>query len=138
MESETLSILAKVLNTLIALVVVPIGLALRRRPSLHIPIMLSAFAVDVVNVFLVEIVARIHTHGAGAVEQGIRAFTGGDMAFIQKFHIAVSVLCILGYIVAVVTGLKLHYRGILRRTHRANAAVFLVTRLLSYVTSFWM
>ncbi|HVR74899.1 MAG TPA: hypothetical protein VMT52_11225 [Planctomycetota bacterium] len=138
MESETLSIVAKVLNTLIALIVLPIGLAYRRRPGVHIPIMLSAFAVDVVNVILVEVVARMHSSGAGAVEQGVRAFTGGEASFIQQFHIAVSVLCILGYVVAVVTGLKLHRRGILRRTHRANAAVFLLTRLLSYVTSFWM
>jgi len=50
----------------------------------------------------------------------------------------VSVLCILGYMVALGTGLRLLRRGKGRRAHRVNALVFIITRLSSYVTSFWM
>lgn len=120
----------------VGLIIIAAGLAYRFRPRVHIPVMLTAFALDVANVLLVEIYAR-KTAGRGAVEQGVSAFTGGGTA-LQQFHIVVSVLCILGYVVAAVTGTRLYRRGAGRRIHRANAVVFIVTRLSSFVTSFWM
>jgi Ca2+/H+ antiporter len=132
---EDLSLLTRGLNVA-GLCVIAVGLAYRFRPRRHIPLMLSAFVLDLTNVVLVEVYAR-QTAGRGAVEQGVSAFTSGGTA-LQQFHIAVSVLCILAYVVAVVTGTRLYRRNVGRQVHRANAVVFLATRLSSFITSFWM
>jgi predicted Na+-dependent transporter len=131
---DWIPLFSQTVNTVV-LGVLAVGLYLRHRPSVHIPLMLTSFVVDLGNVLLVEFYAR--TRGKGAVEQGIDSFTEGGR-FIEQFHILVSVLCILGYVVAVFTGRRLyrHQRG--RKAHKINAAVFVFTRLTSYVTSFWM
>lgn len=136
MDADLLSIASKSINTVIALAVLPFGLAMRRRPKVHIPVMLTAFGVDLANVLLVEYFARIQ-HGKGAVEQGVSAFTS-EGSFLARFHIMVSVLCVLGYVVAAITGTKLYRRGTGRKVHKANAVSFLFTRYASFVTSFWM
>ena len=136
MDDESLGLLTRVLNTAMLLVLAA-GLAYRFRPRVHIPLMLTAFAGDLVNVFLVEVYSRRTSEGTGAVEKGIGAFAG-ESDFLSRFHIIVSVLCILGYMVALATGLRLLRRGTGRRAHRTNALVFIITRLSSYVTSFWM
>jgi hypothetical protein len=136
LDNETLGLVTRVLNTA-ALLVIAAGLAARFRPRIHIPLMLVAFVADLVNVFLVEVYARRSTGGRGAVEQGIDAFIG-EAGLIQRVHIIVSVLSILGYVGAIATGTRLLRRGTGRRAHRVNAGLFLGTRLTSYVTSFWM
>ena len=136
MDADTLSIATKAINTVIALAVLPYGLANRRRPKVHIPVMLTAFGVDVINVLLVEYFARSR-HGKGAVEQGVAAFSGGG-TFLERFHIIVSLLCVLGYVVAGITGRRLYRRGRGRKVHKGNAVIFLFTRYASYITSFWM
>jgi hypothetical protein len=136
LELDTLSFLTRALNTAMV-VLIAIGLALRFRPRAHIPIMLVAFAVDLGNVILVEVYARRKNEGVGAVEKGLATMAEGQ-AVLPMVHIAVSALCLLGYAVAVITGIRLYRRGTGRRVHRANAVVFIVTRLASYVTSFWM
>jgi hypothetical protein len=123
------ALFSRTLNTAMVFVLA-LGLYLRHRPKLHIPLMLTAFAVDLTNVILIEV-------NRGAVEKAYESMTTGG-SFLFKFHVAVSVLCILGYVVAVITGTRLYRRGAWRGPHKANAAVFIVTRLSSYVTSFWM
>jgi hypothetical protein len=135
-DIENLSILTRSLNTAMVLVIA-IGLLVRFRPRAHIPIMLLAFAVDLGNVFLVEVVARQRNEGIGAVEKGISTMAEGE-AIIPMVHITVSALAIIGYVVAVITGIRLHRYGTGRRIHKANAAVFIFNRLASYITSFWM
>ena len=126
---------AKVLNTA-ALLVIGYGISVRRKPSVHIPVMLCAFAADTINVLLVEIYAR-STKGAGAVEQ-TAGLLGGSGSMLQYVHVSTSVLCLVGYVVAIFTGRRL-LKGVGGRgAHRVNAALFLATRLVSYVTSFWM
>jgi len=140
MNDETLSLLTRSLNTAMVLVLA-VGLYFRYRPKVHMPLMLTAFAVDLANVLIIEL-------GRGAVGQATEAFAAGD--YFSQFHVAVSALSIAGYVVAVVTGVKL-YRILttrapndparaqrLRRVHKFNAAIFVVTRLSSYATSFWM
>ena len=136
MNPETISTAAKVVNTAMV-ILIAYGLTQRRRPKVHIPVMLTAFAVDLVNVLIVELVARAKHQGEGAVEAGLKAMSGSG-TFLEQFHIIVSVLCIVGYVVALVTGTRLYRRWVGRTAHRANAGVFVVTRLASYVTSFWM
>ena len=127
-------VFSKTLNTAMV-AVLALGLYHRHRPRFHIPLMLTAFAVDLGNVLMIEVFAR--RRGKGAVEQGLDSLSGGGSTLL-RVHIAVSVLCILGYFVAVATGIRLYRRGEWRRAHKANAAVFILTRLSSYVTSFWM
>lgn len=120
---------SKAIN-IVMVCVLAYGLSQRHRPKVHIPVMLTAFIFDLANVLLIEF-------SRGAVEQGIKSFSESGH-FLEQFHITVSVLCIIGYVVAVITGTRLYRRGTGRRIHKANAAVFIVTRLSSFVTSFWM
>jgi hypothetical protein len=136
LDDESLGLLTRVLNTAMLLVLAA-GLLYRFRPRAHIPLMLTAFVGDLVNVFLVEVYSRRTSEGTGAVEKGIGAFAG-EADFLSRFHIIVSTLCILGYVAALATGIRLLRRGTGRRAHRVNAFIFIVTRLSSYVTSFWM
>ncbi|HLU50147.1 MAG TPA: hypothetical protein VK116_18750, partial [Planctomycetota bacterium] len=53
-------------------------------------------------------------------------------------HIIASILTIVGYVVATWSGFRLHRRGIGRRLHRANAWAFVVVRLVTYSTSFFV
>ena len=143
MTEETISILTRSLNIAVVFVLA-VGLLLRHRPKNHMPLMLTAFVVDLGNVLLIEL-------GRGAVEQALDAFTSG--VYFEAFHVTVSVLALVGYMVAVVSGMKL-YRASrsaagspaanperearLRQVHKVNAGIFIVMRLTSFVTSFWM
>ena len=133
---EAISFITKAINTIIALGVIPYGLLRRRRPEVHIPVMLTAFAVDLANVILIEVTGWL-TRNQGAVGKAMET-VAGEGEFLQKLHIIVSALCIVGYIVAIVTGTRLRRTGRARRVHLANACVFLIMRIASYATSFWM
>jgi formate-dependent nitrite reductase membrane component NrfD len=112
------------------LVLLAYGLVHRHRPRIHIPVMVSAFAIDVANVIFIEV-------RRSAVEKALQSVTtGGD--WLLKFHIAVSLLSVAGYLVALFTGLRLYRRGEGRQIHRANAIVFIVNRVLNYLTSFYV
>jgi len=104
------------------------GLWNRARPRIHIPVMVTCFVVDVLNVLVIEL-------SRGAVEKSIDEFSRGGVSLLG-FHIFVSVVALLAYGVAVVTGTRLYRKGVGRGFHRLNAAVFLVARLANYVTSF--
>jgi uncharacterized membrane protein YozB (DUF420 family) len=134
MDFDWIPTFSKSLNTAV-LLLLGVGLYLRRQPQRHIPIMLTSFGLDVANVLLIEVFAR--SRGKGAVEQGIDSMSGAGSG-IERFHIIVSIICILLYVVAVWSGLRLRRRGVGRKFHRVNAGFFLTTRLASYVTSFWM
>lgn len=121
----TISDLSKAVGT-IGIVIIAVGLRFRRRPRLHIPMMVAAFVIDVANVLVIEL-------NRGAVKQ---ALEGGE--FLLNFHVSVSVICVVCYVVALITGPMLLKRGTCRTAHKWNACVFIVTRLLNFVTSWWM
>jgi hypothetical protein len=107
-----------------------LGIYRRHTPRVHVPIMLVCFVLDLANVVFIEI-------GRGAVEHALStARSGGE--WILKFHIAVSILSLLGYGVALATGLRLLRTGRGRVLHRSNAVLFLLFRVLNYVTSFFV
>lgn len=137
MDTEALSLLSRGLNTVVALGLIPLGLALRRRRRLHVPIMSLCFALDLINVAIVEffLARRMSPAGAGAVEQGLEIMRHVD---VKMIHVLTSVLCLAGYGVAIFTGRRILSRSVGWKAHRWNAGVFLVVRLVSYVTSFWM
>ncbi|MBI4586881.1 MAG: hypothetical protein HY717_22940 [Planctomycetes bacterium] len=133
MEPETLTLLSRIFNGLI-LGAVAVGLWQRRRPRRHVPIMIACFAVDLANVLVVEL-------NRAAVEKAFKTVAQtGD--WILKFHILVSVVCLACYAVALVTGLRLLKGGAASRLpgtrglHKKNAAVFLICRVLNFITSF--
>jgi len=114
----------------VVLVFLAVGLHYRHRRRVHIPIMLGCFAVDLANVVYIEV-----RRGAGG-KGGTTLGTAGEWGL--QFHIAVSVLTLLGYAVALYTGIRLWRAHGGRRLHRANAAAFLMARVLNYVTSFYV
>ena len=125
---ESIPLVSKGLNTAMVLVIL-YGLSQRRRPRRHIPAMLVAFVGDVVNVLIIEL-------NRGAIEQTVGFFANLDL--FELFHVTVSAVCIVCYVIAIVTGCKLLKTGEKRKAHRINALVFLIMRTASFITSFWM
>jgi uncharacterized membrane protein YozB (DUF420 family) len=121
------------INTLI-LLVLAYGLKMRRKPEVHMKVMITCFVIDVINVGLVELGARAGG-GSGAVAKGVDSFLE-ELFTILNFHILVSIGCLVCYGIAVYTGRKLYKTGEGRSRHRKNAIVFIVMRLSSWVTSF--
>ncbi len=120
---------SKIANSVV-LAAIAVGIHYRHRRKIHIPIMLSCFVLDVINLVVIEL-------NRGAIKKAIAtATTGGD--WILKFHISVSVIFLVCYVIAIITGIRLHRTGKGRATHRKNAAVFLLARVLNYVTSFYV
>ena len=132
---EHLPLIAKIINTVV-LLLLAYGLAVRRKPQIHMKVMVTCFVVDVINVLIVEIGARAGD-GKGAVQQGVDSFIQ-HLFSLLNFHILVSVACIVCYVIAVFTGRRLYRTGEGRSRHRKNAMVFIVTRLLSWLTSFFV
>ena len=87
--------------------------------------MLLAFVGDLTNVLVIQL-------SRGAIQQI------PQMTPYELFHVSVSVLSVVCYVIALVTGWKLLKTGQKRKIHRVNAIVFVVTRALSYFTSFGM
>ena len=51
------------------------GISKRREPAIHMKVMTTCFVVDLLNVILVEVTARVTNEDSqGAVEQGLRSF----------------------------------------------------------------
>ena len=111
------------------------GISKRREPAIHMKVMTTCFVVDLLNVILVEVAARVTNEDSqGAVEQGLRSFYEKFFSLLNC-HILVSVIAIVCYIIAIRTGRRLFRTGEGRSTHRKNAMIFVVTRLASFVTS---
>ena len=111
------------------------GISKRREPAIHMKIMTTCFVVDLLNVILVEVTARARSEDSqGAVEQGLRSFYENFFSLLN-FHILVSVISIICYIIAIRTGRRLFRTGEGRSAHRKNAMIFVAVRLASFVTS---
>lgn len=110
------------------LVLIAIGLLFRHRREIHIPLMLSSLAVDLGNVVTIEL-------RRAAVEKAARAMASQG-EWLIKFHVAVSLVALIGYGVALITGLRIWKGKGGRRVHRLNMAVFLAARVLNFLTGF--
>ena len=131
---SNLVITALLVNVLVVVGLI-YGISKRREPAIHMKVMTVCFVVDLLNVILVEVTARVTNEDSqGAVEQGIRSFYEKFFSLLN-FHILVSVISIICYIIAIRTGRRLFRTGEGRSTHRKNALVFVITRLASFVTS---
>jgi hypothetical protein len=112
-------------STLVVLIIVA-GILLRRRRSIHIPIMIAAFSLDLASVLAIEV-------QRGAIKKAM-----SSPPPLLLFHVAVSVTALLFYVVMFVLGERVRVGAVhLRPWHRRAAWVFGACRTANYVTS-WM
>lgn len=92
--------------------------------------MLSAFIIDVSLVLVIE----FQRHAVEAVVENV---TKSPSAFVI-FHASISLLVIILYIALTWTGTLIYKQNArhLLKLHRVFAAVFILLRLLNYITSF--
>ncbi len=121
-----------VLFSTLILGIIILGLVYRHQPKKHVPLMLTAFALDVALVLYIELSRdAIHTFS-----ESLRTPFEHQLLL---FHIAVSVLTLVLYVVLTATGFKvLKGRGELLKLHRNLAGLFVLARLVNYATSFWV
>lgn len=103
------------------------GLYQRHNRKIHIPVMFTAFGIDLALVLYIELTK-------GAVEQAIDGPTP-----LLGFHILISLITVLLYIALIILGVQV-LQGKQERIvwHRKLAYVFIACRLVNYVTSFWI
>jgi hypothetical protein len=111
-------------STLVLLLIVS-GIAVRKKPALHLRFMVAAFIADFVLVLYIE--ATRH-----AVETVIHQTKG-----LLWFHAAISTLVLAGYVGQIILGRRM-LGGVLtsRRTHIITGISFCALRVANYVTSF--
>jgi len=114
-----------VASTIVLLLLVA-GILLRRRRRIHVPIMLTAFGLDLGSVLAIEI-------SRGAIKKAT-----SSPPPLLLFHVIVSVCALVFYGVMFVLGERVR-KGAeqLRPWHRRTAWMFGVCRTANYVTS-WM
>lgn len=119
-----MTLLAYVLATL-AVILVAAGLVFRNERGRHVPLMIAAFILDTVGLLIVEF--------SGQAVENLQV--GLNLTF---FHAIVATIAYVGYIVQIVTGRRLLAgRKESLAFHKIVARVFIVTRLLAYVTMFY-
>ncbi|MGE0200144.1 MAG: hypothetical protein AB7P76_04165 [Candidatus Melainabacteria bacterium] len=118
-----------IVSTIIVLIIF-YGLWKRKDVKAHVPAMLLAFGLDVALVLYIEL-------NKGAIEQfatDVQSPTGHELLL---FHISVSLITVVLYIILTVLGFKiLKGERALLKLHRNLGGVFLICRLTNYVTSF--
>jgi hypothetical protein len=112
-------------STLVLLILVA-GILLRRRRGIHVPIMITAFSLDLLSVLAIEV-------SRGAIKKATSAPPP-----LLLFHVIVSVSALVFYGVMFVLGERVR-KGAeqLRPWHRRTAWLFGACRATNYVTS-WM
>ena len=110
----------------VVIVLIALGIYYRKRTSVHYPIMLTAFALDIGMVLYIEI--KRH-----AVKQVID-MTPGPLLW---FHIVVSTVVLLLYFVQFYFGWRLKSgKSTSKALHRNTGITFCVLRMINYVTSY--
>ncbi len=110
---------------------IAVGIFFHRKTEVHIPIMASAFVIDVALVLIIE----LQRH---AVEKVVGEVTATSPSAFVIFHATVSLLVILFYIALGITGSKLLKDKTKRSIHKKLAYAFIALRLINYITSFGM
>ena len=113
------------ISTVVVILLV-IGLAVRKNKKVHVPLMISAFSVDLASVVAIEI-------SRGAIQKAVTAPPP-----LLIFHVLVSVAALAFYGVMFFLGERVRSGAThLRPWHRRTAWVFGACRAANYVTS-WM
>jgi hypothetical protein len=108
----------------VAIALVAAAILNRRHPRRHVPLVLAAFALDLLLVLFIEL-------NRGAVESVLE---GGSWILYVHVALAVSVLAL--YVHQIWCGWSLVKRGERRRSHRTGAILFVVCRVLVFATAF--
>ena len=112
------------LSTLVVLIVAA-GVALRRRPEIHVRLMATAFAIDLGIVLYIE-----------TTRHAVAQVTGPAGPLIW-FHATVSVLVLAAYVGQITIGRRLLAgRATSRRLHIAIGIAFCLLRGTNYLTAF--
>jgi len=101
------------------------GLTQRFRPRIHIPVMLSAFVLDVGLVLYIEL-----SRDATGTAMG-----WDDLPGIMQIHIFLSTMTVVMYLVQIVSGF-IRYRKGGMPYHKHTGILFMVFRLGNLLTSF--
>ncbi len=101
------------------------GLTQRFRPKIHIPIMLSAFVLDVGLVLYIELTREATSQALG----------WGDLPAIMQIHIILSMMTLVMYLVQIVSGFIRWKKGGMRY-HKHTGILFMAFRLGNLITSF--
>ncbi len=113
------------LSTCVLLILIA-GFLLRHRRSVHIPLMIAAFSVDLGSVLAIEL-------SRGAIKKAT-----SSPPPLLLFHVIVSVFALVFYAVMFVLGDRVRKGAVqLRPWHRRVAWLFGACRTTNYVTS-WM
>ena len=118
------------LSTLV-LVVIALGVWFRERPTLHIPLMSTAFAMDLGLLLYIEFTR----HAVEKLGETMQSPTPDGLLY---FHVVVSGLTLVLYLAQIVTGMQLYKGTANRLLHRSGALLFITCRLLNYITSFFV
>lgn len=112
----------------VVLLILAIGIWQRRNRKVHIPLMISAFTLDVLLVLIIE----IQRH---AVEK----LVAQELSPFTMFHAGISLLVLLLYGAMGYTGYQLAKNNApFRPWHRSFSIAFVGLRLTNYVTSFFV
>jgi len=119
------------ISTFVILLIV-LGWKFRDRSRLHIAIMSLAFFIDLALLLYIE----TSRHAIAHVSKSVMAAQSDGLLY---FHVTVSALTLVLYIVQISSGIKL-FKGWLpsRKFHARAAMLFVTFRLLNYATSFFI
>lgn len=102
------------------------GIYFRKNKKLHVPIMLTALGLDVAMVLYIEL-----------TRHAIKTSLHPPHPFVT-FHVIISVIVMILYLVQVWSGIKLYRGDATRPLHRKIAALFIIFRLGNLLTSFYV
>mgnify|MGYP007037809600 CR=1 FL=1 len=108
--------------SLVVCILLVVGVLYRRRRRVHVPLMITAIALDLAMVLYIEL-------SRGAVQSA-----QSKMGTLMIVHIAISVLVLVLYGIHVYTGIRM-LRGGTRRTHALIMPATLALRIGNFVTS---
>ncbi len=111
----------------LVLLLIYLGAALRHRRKIHVPIMITAFTLDMLSVLYLEFTKNVI----------MEAMEHASTSSVQV-HLTCAGMTLLGYGVAILTGRKILQGKSLYAVHRTNAVIFLIARTGVFITSFWV
>lgn len=111
------------------LVLISVGIYFRKNSKIHIPIMVSAFILDLSLVLVIEIMRH-------AVEDVVENVITKTDPFVL-FHATISLFVLVFYVILAMTGFRItKNRKNALAFHRIAAIMFVILRLANYITSF--
>lgn len=118
-------LISQIFSTLVYILII-YGVTQNKQREKHMKIMKLCFGLDIANVLYIEF-------GKDAVAQAV-GFPDGLLGF----HIIVSVMSVILYVVLLVTGSKLNSGTGGRSIHKQMAYAFLIFRTTNLITSYML